>query len=363
MQTLAVPSPLTFVRPRTSAAAASKPVRHVDWILFAFFAYAPWLTFFVPTPAGLRMRLALLNATVILAYAGLVYLNYPKPLLALEVMLDWLPLGLILLGYREMGWFALPHHGHVMESRWVVWDRLVLHDGGRATIESLGPVLPSILEIAYALVYALPPIALAAVYLYGRREMADRFLSVVLLSILACYAQFPFWPSEPPRVVFFGQDLPSYDTVFRHFNLWMLGHYGIHTSVFPSAHVAGALSSAFGVRLAIPGRKWLKRVFLVTALLIVVATVYGRYHYLADAICGAAVATLVAVLYGRQKRSSVVRCQKIDRSDAATLAFQTGSIASLPDESETAVIPASADWPTHLSAGLSPKHGGDIRLQ
>jgi hypothetical protein len=70
-----------------------------------------------------------------------------------------------------MGWFALPHRGHLIESSWVVWDRLVLHHGGRAVIEFLGPVLPAILEISYSLVYALPPVALAAVYFCGRREM------------------------------------------------------------------------------------------------------------------------------------------------------------------------------------------------
>jgi hypothetical protein len=30
-------------------------------------------------------------------------------MLALGVARDWLPLAVILLAYREMGWFALPH--------------------------------------------------------------------------------------------------------------------------------------------------------------------------------------------------------------------------------------------------------------
>jgi membrane-associated phospholipid phosphatase len=76
----------------------------------------------------------------------------------------------------------------------------------------------------------------------------------------------------------------------------MLGNYGIHTSVFPSAHVAGALSTAFGVRLAMPEDKRLYRSLFVIAVLIAVATVYGRYHYLADAICGAVIACIVPVL-------------------------------------------------------------------
>lgn len=294
MQSVLVAPYLTQVTDRTSAAASVSVVRAPEWIIFAFLLYAPALTFFVPAPDGLRMRLASLNLAVILIYAGLVCLDFAKPRLMLTVIRDWLPLGMMLLAYREMGWFALPHQAALLESRWVAWDRLVLGHGGKALIESLGPVLPSLLELSYALVYALPPIALALLYLYGRRDMADRFLTVVLLSVLLCYAQFPFWPSEPPRVVFAGLDLPSCNTIFRRFNLWMLGNYGIHTSVFPSAHVAGALSTAFGFRLAMPDGKRVYRSLSGVAVLIAIATVYGRYHYLADATCGAIIACLVS---------------------------------------------------------------------
>jgi len=293
METVLAAPDLTLVESRAHTPASAKVVRRAEWIIFVFLLYAPALTFFLPAPEGLRTRLASLNLAVILAYAGVVCLDSAKPRLTLEVIRDWLPLGMILLAYREMGWFALPHQPPFLESRWVVWDRLVLGHGGRAVIESLGPLMPSTLEIAYALVYALPPFALAVLYFYGRRDMADRFHTVVLLSVLLCYAQFPFWPSEPPRVVFAGLDLPSYNTVVRRFNLWMLGNYGIHTSVFPSAHVAAALSTAFGLRLAMPEGKQVYRALFVIASLIAIATVYGRYHYLADASFGAVISCVV----------------------------------------------------------------------
>lgn len=296
MQTALVVPGLRLVESRVSAPARIQLVRPPEWILFAFLLYAPALALFLYRSEGLKTRLAAVNLIVVLVYAGLIFLDFMKPRLLLDVIRDWLPLGLILLAYREMGWFALPHQGTSLESHWVIWDRLVLDYGGRALVESLGPVIPSVLELAYSLVYALPPLALAILYFNGHREAAGRFLMVVLLSILLCYAQFPFWPSEPPRVVFGGLDLPSYDTVFRRFNLWMLGNYGIHTSVFPNAHVAGGLSTAFGLRLAIPESKRIYRTFFVGAVLIAVATVYGRYHYLADAVCGAVIACLVIFL-------------------------------------------------------------------
>jgi len=141
-------------------------------------------------------------------------------------------------------------------------------------------------------VYTLGPFGVAVLYVYRRRARVDAFLFPFLLSVLLCYAQFPYWPSEPPRTVFPGEDFPSYDTIFRQFNWWMLGGYGIHTSVFPSAHVGGAFSAVFGMWSALPDRKWVTRFLLVMALLIATATVYGRYHYLADALAGFGMAVL-----------------------------------------------------------------------
>jgi membrane-associated phospholipid phosphatase len=136
-------------------------------------------------------------------------------------------------------------------------------------------------------------------YVYRRRGHVDRFLFLFSLGVLLCYAQFPFWPSEPPRTVFFGQDFPAYDTIFRRFNLWMLGAYGIHTSVFPSAHVAGAFSAAFAMGRTMPRPGWVTVALGLTAVLIATATVYGRYHYLADAAAGFLMAILALAITRR----------------------------------------------------------------
>jgi len=294
--TLAVPD-LEIVQAPTPARVAAG-VRRAEWVILAFLLYAPVLAALLPAAPPVLYRLSLLNPSIALAYLLLIYADSQRPGLVLGVIRDWLPLALILLAYREMGWFALPHASFRLESHWIVWDRLVLRGGGKAVIESLGPLIPSLLEISYALVYTLAPFSIAVLYLNGRREYVDRFLFVFVVGVLLCYAQFPFWPSEPPRVVFFGQDSPTFDTVFRRFNWWMLGGCGIHTSVFPSAHVAGAFSAAFGMRRAMPSRKWAYRLLFVIAALIAIATVYGRYHYLADATAGLFMAVIAAASEG-----------------------------------------------------------------
>jgi membrane-associated phospholipid phosphatase len=286
---------LVFTKPDAAGATARDSlqrgsVRRSEWVILGFLVYAIVLATLLPVAPSVRHLVILLNGAILAGYTLLIVLDRTKPARVFSAVRDAVSLALIVLAYREMGWFAQPHLAHTLEASWVTWDRVVLRGGARAVIESIGPVIPSILEIAYALVYALAPFAVAMLYVYHRREMVDQFLFIFAATVLFCYAQFPFWPSEPPRVVFLGEDLPSYETVFRRFNLWMLGNYGIHTSVFPSAHVAGAFAAAFGAMRALPERRWVSRLLLVIASLIAIATVYGRYHYLADSMAGLLIA-------------------------------------------------------------------------
>ena len=277
---------------------AADAVRWPEWVVIAFLIYADMAAVIVPVAPPVRKLMFFINSAVMLTYCLLILLDSGKWRSVIGLVREWLPLGLTVLAYREMGWLALPQHGHALEARWVVWDRAILYGGVKGAIEAFGPVLPSALEIAYSLVYALAPFSVAVLYLYRRRDRVDQFLFIFVLGTLLCYAQYPWWPSEPPRVVFFGQDSPMYDTLFRRFNWWMLGNYGIHTSVFPSGHVAAAFSTAFGMRQALPERKWVSRLLFTMALLIAVATVYGRYHYVADAAAGFAIAAFALVLGG-----------------------------------------------------------------
>ena len=274
-------------------------MRPSEYLLAAYFVYTAVLAFVLPVRPPVPAVTAVLNLTILAGFALLAYADSFRRGPLLGAIRDWFPFPLMLLAYRQMGWFAQPHLTFRLENTWVVWDRWFLAAGARQAIESLGPVLPSILEISYSLVYTLGPFAMAMLYAYHRRERANLFLSVFLLGVLLAYSQFPFWPSEPPRTVFPGLDSPPFDTVFRRFNWWLLGGYGIHTSVFPSAHVSGAFSAAFGMVRALPEHPWVGRFLLVMAVLIATATVYGRYHYLADALAGfllAVVADRIAVL-------------------------------------------------------------------
>jgi len=271
-------------------------IRKAEWIILAFLIYVMVAVFVMPTTHDDATPLIWINLGAISGYGFLIWLHSTKPRKALSLVRDWLPLLFTELAYQEMGWFTLARRGHTLEAAWVIWDRSILRGGLKAAVETFGPVFPSVLELAYSLTYALAPFSIVALYIFNCRNRVDRFQFVFVLAVVLCCVQFPFWPSTPPRLLFPGEDFPAYVTVFRRFNWWLLGNWGIQTSVFPSAHVAGAFSAAFGMRLAMPEPKWVTRLLLVMAVLIALATVYGRYHYAADAAAGFAMAIIALAI-------------------------------------------------------------------
>lgn len=210
-----------------------------------------------------------------------------------RVTRDWATLGLILIAYRQIDWFAGAQPLSSWQGTWAAWDHtLLVRFGLQAAIESLGWVIPSGLEVVYLCLYLIPPVCLGILYLRLRRAEVLRFLTTLMLGTLFAYALLPHFPSISPRVVFATADLPNYSGIWRSINVWLLDHCDIMTSVFPSGHVAVAFSSAFGLKRAIPGRPRVWGFAFVFAALVYTATVYCRYHYAVDGLASIAITTL-----------------------------------------------------------------------
>ena len=210
---------------------------------------------------------------------------------------DWFPAVLILLAYRESGLLFFPDSTHRLDYLFVRWDHTLLENRWvLGALDAGAPWLQRYLEFAYSLCYPLVALGLGALYVLrewprlapgGRFEAdraIDRFWTTVLLAQFTCYALFPLFPSTPPRVFFHDLPGPVVQPLFREMNFWILGQYGIQSSVFPSGHVAAVTATALSVRAHWPRAGVF---FGVAAASVAVATVVGRYHYAADAAAGA----------------------------------------------------------------------------
>jgi membrane-associated phospholipid phosphatase len=270
-----------------------------------YFGYVAAIAPRFPLQQQIVWRPFLVEVLVCAIFLALAYGESREHAELFSIVRDWVPLALLILAYREMDWFSAMPHNFDLELRWVEWDRALLYRWGwQRAIEAWGLIGPMILELCYALVYAIAPFLVAVLYFQHYRRRVNGALFLYLLGTLLAYALFPYFPSDPPRIAFGGSDMPNIITPVRQLNLWLLGNYGIHSSVFPSAHVSSAFSAAWALFTFLPERKRWGWGMLVYAVSVAVATFYGRYHYAADAAAGMAVSLVPAftILLARRLR-------------------------------------------------------------
>jgi len=262
-------------------------LRSAEWLFIVYFGYVALITPRFPLPSTVEWRALLVEVLVSTLFLALAYGELHEHAKFFSITRDWTSVALILLAYREMDWFSTLARNFSLEVKWEEWDRTLLYSGGlQRVVESLGALGPWYLEACYALVYAVAPFLVAVLYIQRRFSRVNNAVFLYLLGTLLAYALFPFFPSNPPRIAFAGDDLPNYFTSLRQLNLWLLNDYSIHSSVFPSAHVSSAFSAAWALFAFLPERKRYGWGMLIYAVSVAVATVYGRYHYAADAVAG-----------------------------------------------------------------------------
>jgi membrane-associated phospholipid phosphatase len=161
-------------------------------------------------------------------------------------------------------------------------------------IRSVSAVVPrlvaDVLELAYAGIYLLVPIALVLRLTFSDVPDIDRFWTVILVTDFVCFAALPWIQTRPPRALESGEPWRS---GVRAFNLRLLGAASIQVNTFPSGHAAEALAAALLVSGApAPVVVWM----YVGAAAVSAAAVLGRYHYAADVAGGWLVAAAAWVL-------------------------------------------------------------------
>ena len=267
-----------------------------ELVALVFFTYMT-LAAFVFDMAALDLGIIMaLNTVTIAILMALRRGRERAPWLA--IVADLFPALLVLVAYRESGLLLTPDPSHHLDYLFIQGDRILLQSRFvQAVLQAGAPWLERYLELAYLLCYPLVPLGVGAVHLAIQRSAVnnpaaqvkramDDFWATVLLATLFCYAVYPFFPLTPPRVLFGDVPGPHVEPLLRQWNFLLLDHYSVQACIFPSGHVAAVTAVALAVRKQAP---LLGALFLFLAASVALATVYGRYHYAADAVAGALV--------------------------------------------------------------------------
>ena len=257
----------------------------VEWLELGYFATMA-LVALVRRRSAVPPRRA---ARFIVAGAGLVSLGIASswllPPRVASIVRDWLPAPLILCAYWLAG--SVSSVPHLRLETWLRrLDERLLGERPAAPSGGWRRRLELASELAYVLCYPLPPLGLGVLYLARLRSHSDFYWCVVLAPSYVCYVVTALWPTRPPRLLGGPAARPRTGAA-RRFNLWVLGHAGIGINTFPSAHVTASFGVALALALLTPP---LGAAALMLATAIAVATVVGRYHYLADAVLGSLLA-------------------------------------------------------------------------
>jgi membrane-associated phospholipid phosphatase len=145
-----------------------------------------------------------------------------------------------------------------------------------------------------------------AVYWYSRNRR-DAFHELLLLLATAMFLSYLFFilfPVDSPYYRFERLGPPFAGEFFFDLVHHVSSRGGARGGAFPSAHVSGAM-----VVWLVALRHQPRLASLLTPLIagVILATVYGRFHYLLDTIAGFMLALAVVGLYTRSRGAAVRR--------------------------------------------------------
>jgi membrane-associated phospholipid phosphatase len=197
---------------------------------------------------------------------------------------DWLlPPAVLLIAYWASGCLFVAPQPSVERAFMAVDSALHVPQGARR----LPRWLTWCLELAYCGVYALIPVALGLHLLLSAEPDVERFWTAVLLVDFTCFAMLPWIQTRPPRAL---EGEAPWQSPIRNLNVRLLGATSIQVNTFPSGHAAEGLAAAL---LVIGAPLPVVALMFVAAFAVSAGAVFGRYHYLVDAISGWIVAVAV----------------------------------------------------------------------
>jgi len=248
-----------------------------------------------------RATLVVLHLTLA---AALLSLNRARPSKGiLRVFRDWHPLMLFPFLYKEVELLAGSIGDWGLTAAIPAWESALF--GGQPSLylsERLAFVpLSEYLHFCYLSYVIVVPSVAAYWYVSGRRAAFGELLLLLSIVMLGSYLFFILLPVDSPYYLSPRLGPPLADHFFFDIAHQVSARGGARGGAFPSAHVSGAVVVSLVAWRHQPRLAYLLVPFTGSVML---ATVYGRFHYALDALAGAALAIAVVVASTRRGRLS-----------------------------------------------------------
>lgn len=159
------------------------------------------------------------------------------------------------------------------------------------------PLLTEIMQISYCVYYFLPFVIGVYILLKGYEMEFQRALFLLLLCYYLSYIGYLLFPALGPRYYVLDAFYIDLKGVFlaEKINSLLNSLEGIKRDAFPSGHVAVSLLVLY---IMWEKNKKLFYIFFIPVILLIISTIYCRYHYFVDVI-GGVFLTVVTLFIGR----------------------------------------------------------------
>jgi membrane-associated phospholipid phosphatase len=234
----------------------------------------------------------------------------------LQFTRHWYPLAVYIFFFEELqglvhaifpGWF----------DRWLIlfdYNFGGVHPAARLS-RFATPGLNDFMQFSYMTYFLYLVILPGILYAQGRRA---EFWTVMVATAIAHYSVYVIavlFPVESPYFALASLNLRALEGGAFTATIELIERFGrVHGGAFPSAHVAGSMVALLAARRYM---RWLFWICLPFFLSMCVATVYGRYHYIADVLAGIVVGAIGWVA-GQwvMEREGAAQCRGGYRRDA-----------------------------------------------
>ncbi len=210
------------------------------------------------------------------------------------------PIITMLINYRTISGFVTVLHGRFIDEYVLNFQQIIFGTQPVLFLERfVSPIMTELMKLCYFSYYFYMPVVVLILFFKKRDRDLEYFVFMVTFIFYICYIGFILYPIEGPRYtlasLFKIKELHGFIITPLH-NFFMKNFQTIGACM-PSSHVAAAWAILFLVKKFF-GRKPFA-ILLPVIIIISIAVVYNRYHYLMDSIVGMLV-TLVFYPLGKK---------------------------------------------------------------
>jgi membrane-associated phospholipid phosphatase len=286
-----------------------------DRLLIAFWCFLSLISLILHSRIPAWWLIVLASLAAALLVCALAYATRLTGSRFLRWLHDWYAFPLVVFTYKQIYFMIGPiHHGKDYDALLIAIDHWLFRVNPTEWLAGFSnPCLTEVLQIAYSLFYVF--FIAVGLELYLKQDISKfRYFSLtVVYGFFISYAGYFFLPAVGPRFTL--HDFSKIDIelpglfltpALRWFvNIFESIHSGVSNElalasaqrdVFPSGHTMMTLVAMI---LAYKHKLKVRHSVFCVGILLIIATVYLRYHYLIDVVAGALLAVLCLLTSNR----------------------------------------------------------------